>query len=55
MLNLDPKFTFVIETKGNHPFPNPISVHNYLKKYCDFLGPITKKQLYTLSLLVDDP
>ncbi|CAD8213300.1 unnamed protein product [Paramecium octaurelia] len=54
MLNLDPQYIFQIETKGNHPFPTPISVHNYLKKYCDFLGPITKKQLYTLSQLVDD-
>ncbi|CAD8152965.1 unnamed protein product [Paramecium octaurelia] len=39
----------VIKIMKHHPFPNPISIYNYLQKYCDFTGLITKKQLTELS------
>ncbi|CAD8174164.1 unnamed protein product [Paramecium pentaurelia] len=48
-LRFDKNMKFEIITTSKHPFPNPISIYNYLKKYCDFTGLITKKQLMELS------
>lgn len=54
ILSLNPKMKFEVVTKGKAPFPNPISVHNYLKKFCDFMGPVSKKILYELSKLAEN-
>ncbi|CAD8153824.1 unnamed protein product [Paramecium pentaurelia] len=50
-LRFDKNMKFEIVTTSKHPFPNPISIQNYLRKYCDFTGLITKKQLMELSNL----
>ncbi|CAD8173014.1 unnamed protein product [Paramecium octaurelia] len=48
-LRFDKNMKFEVITTMKHPFPNPISIYNYLKKYCDFTGLITKQQLMELS------
>ncbi|CAD8149685.1 unnamed protein product [Paramecium octaurelia] len=50
-LRFDKNMKFEVITTSKHPFPNPISIQNYLRKYCDFTGLITKKQLMELSNL----
>ncbi|CAD8052604.1 unnamed protein product [Paramecium sonneborni] len=49
LLKLDKNIRFTIITTQKQPFPNPISIYTYLKRYCDFSGLITKKQLIELS------
>ncbi|KAM3128546.1 hypothetical protein pb186bvf_019389 [Paramecium bursaria] len=53
-LGLDLNYSFNFVNEGKIPFPTPITVYDYLKKFCDFLGPVTKKQLYELSKLTED-
>ncbi|CAK56074.1 unnamed protein product (macronuclear) [Paramecium tetraurelia] len=53
LLKLDKNVRFKVITNSKQPFPNPISVYTYLKKFCDFSGLVTKKILIELSNLVN--
>ena len=41
--------------KFKHPFPSPLSVQNFLIKFCDLHGPLRKKTLKDISEFVIDP
>ena len=40
--------------KFKHPFPSPLSIKNFLMKFCDLHGPLRKKTLKEVSEFVSD-
>ncbi|CAD8136256.1 unnamed protein product [Paramecium pentaurelia] len=53
LLKFDKNMRFKIITNQKQPFPNPISIYTYLKKFCDFSGLVSKKQLIELSNMIN--